>query len=207
MSNPVGKPNTVVFDVGGVLLDWNPRYLYRQLFDGDDQAMEYFLTHICSNTWNLLQDAGRPFSEAVSELSLRYPEYAHHIIAYDQRWEEMIAGAIDASVDILRQLNDRNVPLYAITNFSTEKFSLVRYQFDFFDRFDGIIVSGAVRLLKPDPAIYLRLLNDYDLNAEDCVFIDDSAINVSGAERVGMQAIHFQSAQQLQQVLTEQGLL
>ena len=207
MSQKHGKPNVVVFDVGGVLLDWNPRYLYRKLFSGDEDAMEYFLTHICSSTWNLLQDAGRPFAEAVAELSERYPKHADNIAAYDQRWEEMITGTIEDTVTILQRLQANATPLYAITNFSTEKFALVRERFDFFEAFAGIVVSGEVKLLKPDRAIYLRLLNDYQLNAADCVFIDDSPINASGAENVGMHAIHFQSPEQLHQALSKQGLL
>jgi len=201
------KPTTVVFDIGGVLLDWNPRYLFRQLFSDDEAEMEHFLTHICSNTWNLLQDAGRPFAEAVVELSARYPDYSDYITAYDQRWEETIAGCFQDTVTILKTLQAQQTPLYAITNFSSEKFVLCQQRFDFLNDFHGTIVSGKVRLLKPDPAIYLRLLQDHDLQAEDCVFIDDSINNVRGAEAVGMHAIHFQSPQQLQQELNRLGLM
>ena len=199
------QPTTVVFDVGGVLLDWNPRYLYRKLFDDEDK-MEYFLTHICSNTWNLMQDAGRSFADGVIELSTRYPDHADLIAAYDARWLETLKGTIDKSVILLERLKKQDTPVYAITNFSQEKFNLTRQQFNFPKLFDGVIVSGEVRLIKPDPAIYLRLLMDYQLQAEDCVFIDDSPVNVAGAQRVGMHAIHFQSSQQLEDELTELGL-
>jgi 2-haloacid dehalogenase len=201
------KPRVVVFDVGGVLLDWDPRYLYRKLFEGDDAAMDHFLTHICSTTWNLLQDAGRPFREAVAELSERHPEHAELIAAYDHRWEEMVPGTIEDTVEILHQLQANSTPLYAITNFSMEKFALMRERYAFFKAFAGIVVSGEVRLIKPDQAIYLRLLHDYELNAADCVFIDDSPYNVAGAERIGMHAIHFQSPAQLRQALTDFDLL
>jgi 2-haloacid dehalogenase len=201
------KPGTVVFDIGGVLIDWDPRYLYRQLFAGDDAAMEHFLTHICSTTWNLMQDAGRSFAEAVDELSARYPEHRDMIVAYDQRWEEMVPGTLEESVEILQTLCSNGTPLYAITNFSAEKFALMRRRYEFFDGFIDIVVSGEVRLIKPDRAIYLRLLNDHRLDAADCVFIDDSAFNVHGAQQVGMQAIHFRSPAQLRQALTEMELL
>lgn len=206
-STPHPQARTVVFDIGGVLLDWNPRYLFRQLFAGDEQAMEYFLTHVCSHTWNLMQDAGRPFSDAVSELSARFPDHAAFIEAYDKRWEEMVSGAIEESVTIFETLLSRGVPVYAITNFSAEKFELCLNRFTFLRRFHGTVVSGAVRLIKPDPAIYLRLLQDHDLSAGECVFIDDQPNNVRGAQAVGMHGIHFQSPAQLQNALSALKLL
>ncbi|MFO1350344.1 MAG: HAD family phosphatase [Gammaproteobacteria bacterium] len=200
------KPRNVVFDVGGVLLDWNPRYLYRKLFT-EEAAMEHFLTHVCSYTWNLMQDAGRPFADGLVELKSRYPEHAGMINAYHQRWEEMVAGEIAGSVAILSALRKRKVPLFAITNFSTEKFVQVERRYDFFRAFSGIVVSGEVRLIKPDPAIYLRLLHENRLKAGECVFIDDSLINVRGAEAVGMHAIHFRSPAQLRDDLAQLELL
>jgi 2-haloacid dehalogenase len=201
------KPAAVVFDVGGVLIDWNPRHLYRKLFAGDDMAMEYFLTHICSATWNLMQDAGRTFDEGVSELIGRYPDYADLIRAFHERWEEMVPGAIEGSVEILESLKKRDVPLYSITNFSAEKFALTRRRFVFFDYFDGIVVSGKVRLIKPDPAIYLYLLSEYGLKAGNCIFIDDHPRNLDGAKAVGMHTLHFQSPEQLRSEFARLGLL
>ena len=200
------NPGIVVFDIGGVLLDWNPRYLYRKIFD-DEQEMDYFLTHICSHTWNLLQDAGRPPAEGVAELSARYPHYAEQIAVYHSRWLETLNGTIHDSVAILQELQHRDTPLYAITNFNQETFALCRQHFDFLNEFLGIVVSGEVKLLKPDPAIYLRLLHDYQLRAEDCVFIDDSEVNAKGAQKVGMHGIHFQSAPGLRLELQKLGLL
>ena len=199
-------PSIVVFDIGGVLLDWNPRYLYRKIFD-DEQEMDYFLTHICSHTWNLLQDAGRPLAEGVAELSARYPHYTEQIAAYHTRWLETLSGVIQESLAILRELQHRNTPLYAITNFNQETFALCRRHYDFLNEFLGIVVSGEVKLLKPDPAIYLRLLHDYNLRAEDCVFIDDSEVNAKGAQQVGMHGIHFRSAPELRLELQGLGLL
>ena len=200
------NPTTVVFDIGGVLLDWNPRYLFRKLFD-DEQEMEYFLTHVCSHTWNLMQDAGRPFAEGVAELSARYPHYTDQITAYHERWEETLGEVLDDTLTVMRELQQRTVPLYAITNFNHETFDLCRGRYDFLEAFGGIVVSGDVRLLKPDPAIYLRLLQDYGLRAADCVFIDDSEMNAIGARRVGMHAIHFRSAEQLRGELVQLKLL
>lgn len=201
----------VVFDVGRVLIEWDPRHLYRGLFGvtGDGSAadaeraaaMEHFLTHVCSHTWNLLQDAGRSFADAVAELSERHPEHATLIAAYDSRWEEMVPGAIDGSVEILERLAASGVPLYAITNFSREKFAQTRARFDFFRHFRAILVSAEVRLIKPDPAIYLRLCADHGLQPADCVFIDDSPINVAAAEQVGMHGVLFRSPEQLGRAL------
>lgn len=148
----------VIFDVGGVLIQWDPRHLYRRLFNGDDAAMERFLTHVCSMTWNLMQDAGRPFADGVAQLSARFPEHASLIEAFDSHWQEMVPDVIDETVEIARALHDRGVPLFALTNFSTEKFPLVRRRFDVFDLFEGIVVSGEIGVVKPDRAIYLHLL-------------------------------------------------
>lgn len=196
----------VVFDFGGVLVDWNPRYLYRQLFD-DQVAMERFLTFVCSTTWNLLQDAGRSFDEAVAELSARFPEQRTLIEAYHHRWEEMVAGPIQGSVTILEALKAQGTPLYGITNWSSEKFSLTRQRFGFFELFDGITVSGEVKLIKPDPAIFLLSLENFDLRAEDCVFIDDSFINCNAARKLGMTAVEFHSAEDLGKSLRGLGIL
>jgi haloacid dehalogenase-like hydrolase len=135
--------SAVIFDVGGVLIDWNPRHLYRKLFDGDaDDAMERFLAEVCTPEWNLRQDAGRPFAEAVAELAERFPEHADLIAAYDLRWEEMLQGAHVETVEIVRELRAQGTPLYCLTNSSTEKFPLMQRRFDVFDLFDGIVVSG-----------------------------------------------------------------
>lgn len=197
---------TVVFDVGNVLVDWNPRYLYRKLFD-DSQAMERFLGEVCASDWNLELDRGRPFAEAVAERVALYPDLADLIRAYDTRWDEMIAGPIAGTVALLERLAARETPLYALTNFSDEKYVETVLRFDFFQRFAGVVVSGRVGLLKPDPAIYRLLLESYGLDPAACIFIDDSAANVEGARAVGMYATRFESPEQVERELQELALL
>ena len=203
------RPKQVIFDLGGVLIDWNPRYLYRQLFDGDDAAMEQFLAEICSPDWNLSLDAGRPFAEAVAELSAAHPEQRSRIEAYHRRWIEMIAGPIAPTVAILEELVEAGVPLWALTNWSSETFALVRPDptFAFLDHFRTIFVSGELRLIKPDPAIYRHVLDSIGAAPGDCLFIDDSAKNVDAARAVGMAAHRFTDATALRAELTDLGLL
>jgi HAD superfamily hydrolase (TIGR01509 family) len=201
------KPiSTVVFDVDNVLLDWNPRRLYRKIF-GDADAMERFLAEVCTSEWNLELDRGLPFAEAVAERIARFPEHAAEIRAYDERWAEMSDGAIDGSVALLERLAERGAPLYALTNFSAEKFEEAYERFAFFERFEGIVVSGRVKLAKPDPEIYRLLLETYGLDAGECLFIDDSLANVEGARGVGMQAVRYENPRQLEEVLTGFSLL
>jgi 2-haloacid dehalogenase len=197
----------VVFDVGGVLLDWNPRHLYKTMFDGDDEAMERFLADVCSPAWNLSLDAGKPFASGVAELCERFPERTALIALYDSRWEDMVRGAFEDTVDLARTLKANGVPLYALTNFSSEKMALVRTRYDFFMLFDGMVVSGEIGMVKPDPAIYRHLLERFNLRADETLFIDDSTLNIAGAEAAGLNAIHFQSASGLRSELVQWGLL
>jgi 2-haloacid dehalogenase len=195
----------VVFDIGNVLLRWDPRFLYRKIFD-DEERMEWFLTHICSPEWNLEQDRGRTFDEAVEHLAAKHPEYREEISAFHTRWHETAPGVIEGAVEILEQLSAQGTPLYAITNFSVEKFAETRARYDFFARFRDILVSGEVRLLKPDPAIYRLFLDRNRLNAESCLFIDDSEKNVAGAKAAGMKAVHFQGPEMLRDELRREGV-
>ena len=191
-------PSSVVFDLGNVLIAWDPRNLYRKLFNGRDDEMEWFLGNVCNNEWNLEQDRGRSFSEAIDLLIKSYSEELHPLIrAYDERWHEMLAGEISGTVSILNTLVERKTPVYAITNWNQDKFRQARELFDFLDCFDGIIVSGEEGLLKPDPAIFRLLFERYGLSAGDCVFIDDSVKNVKGAEAVGMHALLFETPEKL----------
>ena len=169
--------------------------------------MEHFLTHVCSHDWNLMQDAGRPFAEGVAELAARSPEHAELIAAYDTRWEDMVVGAIDGTVAILRELDARGTPLYCLTNFSTEKLPLCLSRFDFFEAFDGIVVSGEIGMVKPDRAIYDHLVETYGLTPAQCLFIDDNQDNVAGARQAGWQAIRFVSPGQLLCDLAARALL
>jgi epoxide hydrolase-like predicted phosphatase len=198
----------VIFDVGGVLIDWNPRHLYRKLFDGDsDGAMERFLAEVCTPEWNLRQDVGRPFAEAVAELTGRFPDHADLIAAYDARWEEMVPGAHDETIEIVRELKARGTPLYCLTNFSTEKFPLMRRRFDVFDLFDGIVVSAEIGMVKPDPAVYRYLVERFGLEAPSCLFVDDVEANVAAASSIGMQAVRYLSSRQLRHDLQMRGAL
>jgi len=197
----------VVFDIGGVLIDWNPRYVYRELFDGDEAAMEHFLAHVCSHEWNLMQDAGRPFAEGVAALTACFPGHAALIAAYDTRWEDMVAGAIDGTVAILRELDARGTPLYCLTNFSTEKLPLCLGRFDFFEAFAGIVVSGEIGMVKPDRAIYDHLVETHGLTPAQCLFIDDNQANVAGARAAGWQAVRYKSSDKLRRELEARGLL
>jgi 2-haloacid dehalogenase len=197
---------TIVFDFGGVLLDWNPRHLYRKLFD-DEGAMEAYLEEIDFYAWNHQQDMGRPFAEGVEELSEQYPHRAELIAAFADRWEESITGPIAETVKILEVLKRRNYPLYGLTNWSAETFYRIRTRYDFLDWFEDIVVSGDVGFAKPDPAIYEILLRRAGAPAERCLFIDDSLANIAAAQDLDFMTIHFQSAQQLRQALAQRDLL
>lgn len=200
------QPSIPVFDVGAVLIDWNPRYLYRKLFD-DEAAMETFLATVCTPAWNLEMDAGRPWDEGIAELVARFPDQAPLIRAFRDRWPEMVSGPLDDTVDILAALKAAGRPLYAITNFSAEKFAYERARRPFFAWFDGIVVSGEIGCIKPAPEIYHRLLDTHGLEAADCLFIDDTPANVEGARAVGMHVHHFIGAAGLREALEACGML
>jgi 2-haloacid dehalogenase len=200
------RPTNVVFDIGNVLIGWDPRNLYRTLFDGRDADMEWFLTHVCNGPWNLEQDRGRSFADAVQQLLAAHPESLHAMIeAYDARWLEMLSGEIAGSVAIVEALHAKGVPLYAITNWNQDKFRQTQHAYPFLARFAGIVVSGEERAVKPEPAIFHALFKRFALRAEDCVFVDDSLKNVAGAAAVGMHALHFQSPERLAEDLRSLG--
>lgn len=184
------SPSTVVFDVGNVLLRWDPRHLYRKLFD-DEARMEWFLAHVCTHDWNVEQDRGRDWDEAVALLVERHPEEEPFIRAFHERWHETVEGVFEDNVGVLERLRVAGVPNYCITNFSGAKFREAKVRFPFLAGFDGVVVSGDERLLKPDPAIYHVLFERYGLSPGDCVFIDDSRANVDAARSVGMHAIQY----------------
>lgn len=198
--------DTVVFDLGGVLVDWNPRYLYRQLFD-DEAAMEHFLAEICTGPWNEQQDAGRSWREAIALRSAEHPEYAPLIAAFRERWDEMLAGPIAGSVQLLAELKARGVRLYALTNWSQETFPRALELYDFLHWFEGIVVSGEERLIKPDPRIFQRLFERYGIEPSRSLYIDDARRNVDAAAALGMQAWWFQGADGLRAWLAAHGLV
>jgi 2-haloacid dehalogenase len=199
--------SVVVFDLGGVLIDWDPRRLYRKLFDGDAAGMEAFLATVCTQSWNERQDAGRSFAEATALLTAAHPEKAPLITAYFARWEEMLGGAIDGTVAILEALVERGVPIYALSNWSAETFPHARRRFAFLARFRGIVISGEVGIVKPDPAIYRLLLERHGIAANDAVYVDDVARNAAAATALGFHGIHFTGAEALRRELAGLGLL
>ncbi len=201
------RPTVVVFDLGGVLVDWNPRYLYRRLFDGDDAAMERFLAEVCTPAWNDEQDRGRPWVDACALLVRDHPDRRALIDAWPSRFDETMAGPIPGTVEILAELRGRDVPLYALSNWSAETFPKAVARFPFLEWFQGTVISGALRIAKPDLAIYRHLLDTYQLRAEDTVFIDDAPRNVDAAASLGMHAVRFTDAAALRASLHGLGLL
>jgi 2-haloacid dehalogenase len=199
-------PTTVIFDFGGVLIDWNPRHLYRKLID-DEEEMEHFLATVCTPSWNEQQDGGRPLSEATALLADRFPQQIDLITAYYDRWTEMVKGPMEPSIAVLAELHERGVPLYGLTNWSAETYPYVEGRYDFMDWFDGIVVSGRERMKKPDEDIFRLLLDRYDLDASDTVFIDDNLANIATARRLGIHGIPFTTPEQLRRDLAGYGLL
>jgi len=202
MTTPI---KTVAFDLGGVLLDWNPRHLYRQLLP-TEAAVERFLAEVCTPDWNATLDAGRPFQDAIAELLAKHPEQAELIEAYRSRWPEMLGGCFTETLDVMRRLRAEGFPIYALSNWSAETFAATRDQFPFLDEFDGILLSGEVGVSKPDPVIFERFLERFGLLAESTVFIDDSAANVAVARSMRINAILFLDAARLEQDLRALGL-
>ncbi len=200
------KPEIVVFDFGGVLVDWDPRRAYRHLLP-DDAAIEEFLATVCTPDWNYKQDAGRSIAEAEAELIERFPDKAALIRAYYQGHEASISGAIEGTVEILEALHAKGTPLYGLTNWSAETFPRTRPRFAFFECFRHIVVSGEVKLAKPDPAIYRLLLARIGAPAQTCVFVDDSAKNVEAAKSMGMHALLFEGPAKLRSDFEALGLL
>ena len=206
MASSASACQVVVFDLGGVLIDWNPRHLYRKLFD-DEAAMEWFLAEVCHTAWNEEQDRGRAFAAAVEEATARHPDHRPQIAAYFERWDEMMAGPIEGAVAILEELKNAGYELHALTNWSAETFPFARDRFAFLDWFNSILVSAEVGLIKPDPAIFELLLERIGRRPHECVYIDDSARNVAAAAALGLDAIHFESSDRLREALSRRNLL
>ena len=201
------RRSVAIFDLGGVLVHWDPRFLYRKLFDGDDAAMEHFLANVCTTEWNERQDAGRSFAEAMQELLPRHVDKIELIEAFGKRFDEMVPGAIDGSVEVLAELKRHRVPLYAITNWSSETFPALRKRFEFLSWFHAIVVSGEEGVMKPDPRIFRVLFERHAVVPASAVFIDDVADNAAAAEALGVHGIHFRSPDQLRRELIAVGIL
>lgn len=199
--------NTIIFDLGAVLIDWNPHYLYKTIFD-DEQEMKNFLANICTPDWNEEQDAGRSLQEGTDILVAQFPEHEANIRAFYGRWQEMLGEPFHGTVELLRRLKESGkYKLYALTNWSAETFPVAMQRYDFLSWFDGIVVSGTEKMRKPAPEFYQLLLNRYGVNINEALFIDDNHRNVLAAEKVGIKTIHFTSSKQLEKELTEQNLL
>ncbi|MGO8795798.1 MAG: HAD-IA family hydrolase [Candidatus Sulfotelmatobacter sp.] len=196
-----------VFDLGGVLIDWNPRYLYRKLFAEDEEAMEHFLANVCTTAWNSQQDAGRTFAEACAVLRRDHPSHAGYIDAWYARHEEMLGGAIDGTVEILGELRDRGVPVYALSNWSAETFPTAERKFRFLQWFEGTLLSGRVGLIKPDPRIFQLFCETFSVDPAEIVYIDDLPRNVAAATRHGMHGILFTDPPALRNDLVKLGML
>lgn len=203
----INMTNTIIFDLGGVLIDWNPHHLYDKIFT-DPAERDYFLAHICTPDWNEEQDAGRPISEGTELLVAQYPEHEAHIRAFYGRWEEMLGGAIADTVELFKQLKDSGrYKIYALTNWSTETFGIAQSKFEFLSWFDGIVVSGIEKTRKPFPVFYEMLFDRYQVNPVEAIFIDDNLRNVKAAEALGLPAIHFTNPLDLKNQLIQQELL
>lgn len=188
--------DTVIFDLGGVLIDWNPRYLFRKMF-ATTEEMEYFLGEVCTSSWNHEQDRGRGFEEGIASLLPHFPQYSAPIQAYWQRWEEMLGGDIQEMVALQQTLIHQQVyKVLALTNWSHETMPIAKRYYSFLNDFHGMLVSGEEKLAKPEPEIYHLLFKRFDVNPQKAVFIDDSQANIQSAIRLGLKTIHFQTPRQ-----------
>ena len=189
---------TIIFDLGGVLIDWSPEYLYLDIFEGDRVKMNAFFEQVCTMDWNENQDAGYPLSKATEDRIALFPEYETLIKIYYGRWEEMLGEAITGSVQILKKLiNDPKFRVVALTNWSAETFPVALKRFDFLHWFEGIVVSGTEKTRKPYPEIYQITLDRFNIAPSETLFIDDNLRNIKGAEAIGINGIHFSTPEKL----------
>ena len=199
--------NTIIFDLGAVLIDWNPDYMYRTLF-ADEQEMRDFLANVTTSDWNEEQDAGRTLQEGTELLVKQHPHHEDNIRAFYGRWTEMLGDALEGTVEIFKALKASNkYKIYALTNWSAETFPMAQQKFDFLNWFDGIVVSGAEKMRKPTPEFYHLLLDRYNVTPKEALFIDDNYRNILAAEKLGINSIHFTSPEQLKEELLRQNIL
>jgi len=199
--------NAIIFDLGAVLIDWNPHYMYRTIFS-DEEEMKNFLATVTTSDWNEEQDAGRSLAEGTEILVTRFPEHETNIRAFYDRWEEMLGEAFHDTVEIFKELKESGkYKIYALTNWSAETFPIALQRFEFLNWFDGIVVSGAEKMRKPAPEFYQLLLDRHSAKAEESLFIDDNYRNIVAAEKLGIQSIHFINADALREKLVEMDIL
>ena len=196
----------IIFDFGGVLIDWSPHNLYKDYFS-DNAAIDVFLDEVDFYGWNAQQDKGRPFADAVAVHSAKFPHRADLIKAYADNWINSITGMNEGVVDLLYRLKEKGYSVYGLSNWSAETFPLVKEEFTFLEDLDDVVLSGAVKMIKPEPEIFHYLLNRIPENAEECLFIDDSLPNIKTAQSLGFQTVHFKSAEELADELKERQLL
>lgn len=199
------KIKNIVFDFGGVLIDWNPAYLYNKEFE-DESEMNYFLENICNSDWNVQQDAGRSLTEATKLLQAKHPEHKEMIGLFYSRWEEMLGGDLKENVAILKKLKPK-FPIYGLTNWSAETITIAYEKYDFFELLNGIVVSGDEKLIKPDPKLYQVLLDRYNLKANESLFIDDNLKNIETAQKMGFHTIHLTEDTDLEKEVKDMKLL
>ena len=195
----------VIFDFGGVLIDWDPRYLFRNLFN-DELEMEYFLDHVCNHEWNEQQDAGRPFNVAIESLKEKHPRYEKMIQYYYDDWEKMLNGEIKENTKLLPLLKGK-FGLFGLTNWSAETFPIAFKRFPFLDEFDGIVVSGIEKMIKPNKGIFYLLLERFQINANASLFIDDNLKNIQTANEIGFRTIHYSNDVNVEEELKELELI
>jgi len=201
------KRSTVIFDLGGVLIDWNPDYVFKTIFSKPEE-MKWFYDNVCTPDWNEEQDAGRSLKEATEELVTRFPDHEPNIRAFYGRWEEMLGGPIEGTVDVLKELKTNgSTKLYALTNWSAETFPVALDRYDFLNWFDGRLVSGEEKTRKPFLDIYEKLISRFEIDPSDSVYIDDNLRNLHPAKELGMHTIHFKTPQGLRDELSALGIL
>ena len=192
------KIDTVIFDLGGVLVDWKPEYLYRKVFNGNEKKVQWFLKNVCTSAWNAEQDGGRTIEEGEALKIAEFPEHEDLIRLYYNQWHQMFSGPIEENVELFKSLKaSGNYKIYALTNWSAEKWQLALELFPFFNYFDGVVVSGQVKMRKPFPEIYNLIIDKFSINPENTIFIDDNEENVNAAAAFNLNGIHYKSPQQL----------
>lgn len=205
--NISGTIKNIIFDFGGVVMDWDPRYFFKSYFN-DDEKMEYFLENIAQSSWNIEQDRGRPLQEGTDILVAQHPEWEKEIRAYYDNWPVMLRSDIPENVTVLRNLANTNYELFGLTNWSQKTFPYALENYDFFQLFDGkIVVSGDEKLIKPDPKIWHILLDRYQIQAEESVFIDDNSENIRVAGELGFKTVHVTNETKLDEELRKLGVL
>ena len=202
------KIDTIIFDLGGVLIDWNPEYVYNGVFNGDKEKMKWFFDTICTHDWNENQDAGYPLAQATADRIALFPEHEELIKMFYGRWKEMLGGPIEGTVEILKKLTDsKHYKIVALTNWSHETFPIALETFDFLHWFEGILDSGEEKTRKPFKDIYELTLSRFEITAENSIFIDDNLRNVDAAKELGINTIHFKTPELLKEQLASFGIV